>query len=125
MTWTKFTLLLVGAYGLYYGFNILMDFLRQTRTEVKGKVTSLVLGDDLKPVIVDEADFSSPAPTDEPPNLNGAASPAENEVQPSGVTNEPVPKQQPESGGVSISELLKLYRNKAILQSAKYDFSVS
>jgi len=129
MTWTKFTFLLLSSYGLYYGFNILLDYLRRQKSSENPGPASLRLVDEVKPVVVEEADFAPPegdtaypkasreidAKTETKPNADTAST---------GADNSP-PSQQVESGGVSISEMLRLYRQKAILQSSRYDFSNS
>ena len=52
MTWTKFTILLLGAYGFYYGFNILRDYLKQPKAKATGSHQSLQLVEDVQPVVV-------------------------------------------------------------------------
>lgn len=127
MTWTKFTFLLLGAYGLYYGFNILMDYLCQPKAKTTGNTRSLLLVDDVQPVVVNDADFA-PANVVESDlttsQHNGEAK--DQQVDASTVVvsrDDSIPRPQPESGGVSLTELLRLYRQKALLQSAQYDFT--
>jgi len=126
MTWTKFTILLLGAYGFYYGFNILRDYLKQPKAKATGSHQSLQLVEDVQPVVVDDADFAPPTVGEPVPPRQPNSDATEPEPQAASVEaarEDSTPRQQPESGGVSLSELLRLYRQKAILQSAQYDFT--
>lgn len=127
MTWTKFTILLLGSYGFYFGFNILMDYLRQPKVKATGSPQSLQLVEDVHPVVVDDADFAQATTVESelPPRQHNSATTVQKPeaVSEEAAMEDSTHRQQTESGGVSLSELLRLYRQKAILQSAQYDFT--
>ncbi len=127
MTWTNFSLLLVGAYGLYYGLNLLVDYLRQPASHADPHTVNLRLLDELQPIVIDPDTLTSQGE-----HTMKHASPAKTEPEEEadfkldGEASQrtvPWPDQQVESGGVSIGEMIRLYRQKAILQSARYDFT--
>jgi len=139
MTWTNFSFFLLIGYALYYGITIGLDLIRSPASATwKQAPPTLKISGSVQPVVVEGTDFEpergDPAVTvrsgagDEQPLRGQDATAPDRQtdglqmaVRKSGET-EPVP-QQPESGGVSMSDLFRLYRQKAIEQSARYDFS--
>jgi len=121
MNWTSFSLLMLGTYSLYYGVNFLLDFLKQSANSGNGQsVRSLQLADSPQPVLVDESDFTAV----EHGQAAAAEKPTPKEsTEKQAEEKEPQPVQEAESGGVSLGEMIRLYRQKAIVQSARYDFS--
>ena len=121
MNWTSFSLLMLGSYSLYYGVNFLLDVLKQSANSGNGQpIQSLQVADSPQPVVVDESDFTTVehgqvAVAEKPTTKESTEKPAKEKEQ--------QPVQEAESGGVSLGEMIRLYRQKAIVQSARYDFS--
>lgn len=119
MTWISFISLLLGFYILYYGVNFLVDYLRSPAEKTPGDNQSLRLVEDIEPEIITEADVGPDALDPDPASVPESEAPAE-------AAQEQVrPQQQEASGGVSISELVRLCRQQAIVQSARHKFATT
>lgn len=119
MSWINFMTVLLGIYILYYGLNFLLDYLHGAAEKNSGEDNRQQLWvEDIEPVIVQESDFAVSVSHSEPAGETSVASgiPPLSEA---GVQ----PRQQEASGGVSIAELVRLYRHQAIVCSARHEFA--
>lgn len=132
MTWTSFTLFLLLSYALYYGVLISIDWIKApVEADRPASAESLRLIEDISPVEVNAQDFDRPVLSDRRTETGG--SPTEHSrtaKQEASLAKSPLTGAQassiqllPESGGVSIGEMVRLYRQKAILQSSRYNFT--
>ncbi len=147
MTWSSFLTLLTVVYALYYGANILYDSFGKAKTtdtetptlkfEGISTIQPTVIGEDCNEEKEEKSSVKDKEP--DPKTENGTSSKMANDSSSDTVYNEEkenVQKQKREppsehvpndpsqsSGGVPIKEMLKLYREKAIVASRRFDFA--
>ena len=139
MTWSNFTSLVVICYALYYGINIVFDLLKTSKS-VGDETSDILEFDEIsEPAAVDPERFlpeNESATTPRPdPEVIGSKSNGSNseelaqkaidqkeEEDGIGLIHIETVQQNPISGGVSYSELFRLCREKAIVESAKFNF---
>ncbi|MGV8135966.1 MAG: hypothetical protein AB2L20_12185 [Mangrovibacterium sp.] len=121
MTWTSFTIAVIVFYALYYGGNILFDLLRRSPAG-KGDIQPEVLqfSEETTPIIVSGLEvldnrFESDQPEEKPVRQN-----ARSTQKMESSREEIVP--DPLSGGLSISQLMPVIRQKAIVMTTRHDF---
>lgn len=136
MIWNNFIILVVTAYAVYYGLNIIFDMLRALKPGMDKETEALEFEENFEPTTVDPGGYAqdvthSEASTDSG-NVNGETDGIKKEQQPNlesddmDIQVEPIHietiVQSPISGGVSYADLFKLCREKAIVESTKFNF---
>lgn len=132
MTWMTFTIYIVIGYIVYYALNILIDLLRKPAA-VAGEVETLTVADDIETIQVDDSDddvvvtpnnsgMESSQVTKQNTNIKKEVKNQTEETNEQ-VIPSTVEAEISKTGGVSLTNLAKLYREQSIRESNKLPFA--
>lgn len=133
MTWMTFTIYVVIGYIVYYTLNILFDLLKKPAA-VAGEIERLTVSDGVETIEVDDSEdddiFITPNNSEEESNKkNNSDNNQKKEVKNQSTVTEDqiipstVEAEISKTGGVSITNLAKLYREQSIRESNKLPFA--
>jgi len=132
MTWMTFTIYIVIGYIVYYALNILIDLLRKPAA-VAGEVETLTVADDIETIQVDDSDddvvvtpnnsgMESSQVTKQNTNIKKEVKNQTEETNEQ-IIPSTVEAEISKTGGVSLTNLAKLYREQSIRESNKLPFA--
>lgn len=136
MAWSSFTLLVAVCYGVYYGVNILFDMLKEPKAGIGDSTETLTIFENQQATVVGDLSVE----TENKPDTAAAGKTSEKidnilkkeeqtekedyeEHETVVFTSVETIVQSPLSGGVSYSDLVRLCREKAIVESTKFEFT--
>lgn len=136
MTWSSFSLLVGICYSVYYGFNILLDLLKPSKTGTSDETETLTITESHEPTVISEFEDDVIEPL-EPVNEIGVINESDNTLRKEEISETTtiddddviVSKEvqtilpSPLSGGVEYLDFIKLCRQKALVEASKHDFA--
>lgn len=141
MTWINFSILVAICYAAYYGFNIVFDILKPSASGPKDNTETLTFTESLQPTVVADSEDTDTAirpVVTQDSNQNDLLNNLKKEVETTESEHQPLSYdesdtiqptmietvvQNPLSGGVSYKDLMKLCREKAIVETSKHAFA--
>ncbi len=132
MTWITFTVYLLVGYIVYYTLNVLFDLLKKPTTSA-GEIETLTVSDVIETIEVDD-DEEDVVVTEnnsgkeiEQSNINLKKEVTETQEEEQEEQEQIIPStvvaEVSKTGGISITNLAKLYREESIRESNKLPFA--